>query len=145
MSLVEHAEYELQLAGYNVNNTDENSESYYADFVGKCALDLIKLLASQKHSGFTANATVALFNRLAQQKPLTKELSDNPNEWIDRTEMSGYTVYQSKRNPSCFSTDMKVYWDIDDDENNDYVEEDGEKYAILKPMEERKLVELKHV
>ena len=148
MAIVEHAKEELKLAGYNIdaNVKDINSDHEYADYVAKSVLELLEVFAKQGHSGMSASFTLNLFNQLARQKNLT-ELTDNPNEWVDVSVQSGYTCYQSKRNSSCFSEDMKSYFDIDDPDNNIFeVDENGQTtgYATLKPKEERKMVELKH-
>jgi len=145
MGLIEHAKYELKLAGYNM---DDKSEDNYAGIIGRAALDLIELFAKQGHSGFSSNVTLQIFNRLARFKPLTNELSDNPDEWNDITEQcSGEPTWQSKRNPSCFSHDMKTYYDIDDPDNNVYEKDDEGNltgYACLKAKSERKMLEMTH-
>ena len=148
MNLIEHAEYELKLAGYNIREVNEiTCDKDYADKIGNSALELIKIFAKQGHSGFSAQTTLKIFNRLANHKPLTDGLSDNPDEWQDMTEQNGYSTWQSKRNCSCFTHDMKMYYDIDDPDNNIY-ERDAEGnltgYMQLKPLKDRKMIEMKH-
>ena len=147
MGLIEHAENELKLAGYNIRNIkDIVSDKDYADKIGNAALELIKVFAKQGHSGFSAQATLKIFNRLANFKPLTDGLSNNPDEWQDISQESGHPCWQSKRNCSCFSHDMKLYYDIDDPENNILEKDkDGKEtgYMILKPYEQRKLIRMK--
>ena len=148
MNLVEHAEYELKLGGFNLDVEDIKTDEDYASMCGKHALELIKVFASQGHSGFSAETTLQIFNRLVHHKPLTNNLSDNPDEWEDRSHMCEEKVWQSKRNSSCFTHDMKVYYDIDVPDNNVYeLDKDGNKtgYCRLKPLSDRKLVELVHV
>lgn len=147
MSLIEHAEYELKLAGYNVNKEikDIDTDQDYADKIGNAALELIKVFAKQGHSGFSAQVTLKIFNRLVNHKPLTDELSNNPNEWQDMSVQNGYATWQSKRNCSCFSHDMKTYYDIDDPENNIYEKDENGNltgYVQLKPLSQRKMIEM---
>lgn len=146
MGLVDHAEYELKIAGYNVDKKkDINTDQDYADEVGRSALELIKVFAKQGHSGMSAQFTLKLFNRLAQHKALT-ELTDNPDEWQDLSSYigTGEKCYQSKRQSSCFSRDLKTYYDIDDPDNNIYGKDGDATYSQLKPENERKILELKH-
>ena len=144
MHLVEHAEYELKLGGFKIDD-----EQDLAGKCGKSALELIKVFEAQNHSDFSAKTTLQIFDRLVKFKPLTNTLSDNPNEWVEINLVDGDDpVYQSKRNCSCFSHDLKTYYDIDDPENNIYeMDEKGNKngYCRLKPLCDRKLVELVHV
>lgn len=43
-------------------------------------------------------------------------LTNNPDEWMDVTEMSGYKLHQSKRKFSCFSDDgLNTYYDTNDE------------------------------
>lgn len=150
MGLIEHAERELRIAGYDIHNDKGvvETDKDYADAIGIGAYNLIKEFVKQGHSGFSAQATLRIFNRLVNHKPLTDTLSDNPEEWEDMSDMCEEKIYQSKRNPSCFTYDMKNYFDIDDPENNIMEkDESGELtgYWRLKPLADRKLLELEHV
>ena len=147
MGLIEHAEYELRLAGYDIDADYDNidSEKDYANRIGQSALELIRLFAKQGHSGFSAIVTMKIFNRLVNHKPLTNELSNNPDEWQDMSEQNGYATWQSKRNCSCFSHDMKTYYDIDDPENNVYEKDEKGNltgFMQLKPLSQRKMIEM---
>lgn len=152
MGLLDHAEYELKLAGYNIKNKKKiESSQDYADQCGRAAYDLLKLFASQGHSGMSAQFTLQIFNRLANHKPLTDNLSDNPEEWEDVSEYKNEpkgTSFQSKRNSSCFSYDgLKTYYDMDDPENNiEELDDNGKPtgYVSLKPRDQRKWVETIH-
>ena len=48
MNTVEHAEYELKLAGYNIDKANKkkriDSSQDYADRVAQCVLELLKVL-----------------------------------------------------------------------------------------------------
>lgn len=108
MSLVEHAESELKLAGFFDKDAD------YGGMLGNAVLELIDLFAKQGHSGFSAGLAIHLFNELAQYKPLTP-LTTNPDEWFDISDMNGSPMWQSKRNSAVFSKDGGQTWyDLND-------------------------------
>lgn len=110
MSLVEHAQFELEKAGLF------NEESDYGGMLGDAALELIKTFSKQGHSGFSAMQTLRIFNKLAHFKSLTA-LTDDPKEWNKYEDSS----WQNKRQPSCFSTDEgKTYYDLDDKDRQIY-------------------------
>lgn len=69
MSLVEHAERELSLAGWN----EEDS---------KGVMQLIKVFAEQGHGGGSAMPTLAVFYKLARFKTLTP-LMGTSEEWME--------------------------------------------------------------
>lgn len=144
MNILEHAKNELKLAGYNLDAKEKiESGKDYADNIAKAVLELLTVFANQHHSGMSANYVLRLFNQLATFKALT-DLTDNPDEW-EKVEGSIADTWQSKRQSSCFSHDMKTYYDVDDPDNNIFeVGEDGKPtgYATLKPKNERKLVKM---
>ena len=180
MGLVEHAEKELRLAGYNIDkyseytyngvlnvlkktedavkttsfsSSKEKQEketdkmlSNYSDLCASAALDLVKVFAKQNHSGMSAQFTFQLFKALVNWEALT-ELTDNKEDWEDISKSCGEPMWQSKRDCSCFSPDLKYYYDIDDPDNNIYEKDENGKltgYAQLKQRKDRKMVELKH-
>ena len=110
MSLIKHAERELKLAGM----FDED-----ADYNGKLAptiMEVVKVFASFGHSGGSAGISIAVLEKLLRFQNLTP-LTNNPDEWNDVSEMNGSPMWQSNRNPSCFSTDNgKTYYSVDDKE-----------------------------
>ncbi len=62
------------------------------------------------HSGGSAPHAVALLEVLLRRGTLT-ELTADPGEWIDRSEQSGYPMWQSARCPAAFSSDGgKTFW-----------------------------------
>ena len=117
MNLIEHAKYELELAGYDLSKDD------YANNCAKNALELLEVFSSAKHSGMSAQITLSLFNRLANYKNLTP-LTNNPEEWnkLGGTEQE---EWQSIRNPECFSKDLKTYWSL---EENMEADSDGGRH-----------------
>lgn len=104
MSLVEHAKRELTILG----EFDE-SPAYAQSIVAAVAA-----FASFGHSGGSASIAIEVLNNLLNFKNLTP-LTDNPDEWEDRSEMSGYPFWQNNRNFSAFSRDGgKSYYLLDD-------------------------------
>ena len=95
--LVEYAQDELSRVG-----------DIYDGMVNEAALDLVKLFASQGHSGGSAQLTMEIAGKLMQFKPLTP-LTGEDSEW---TEVADGT-FQSKRCPSVFKDAEGKAWDID--------------------------------
>jgi len=104
------AKKELELVGLFDKDSD------YDGMLGEAVLELIQKFASQGHSGCSAAMTMAIFDKLANYKPLS-EITDDLDEWRDISEFQGGKAgWQSTRSPSCFSEDGgKTYWDIDED------------------------------
>lgn len=129
MSLLEHAKRELKLAGYDISDKgcnmhdDKEPLKGYVNSCAKNAYELIKTLSKAGHSGMSIGITLGIFNKLAKWETLTP-LTNNPDEWTQLSEWES-VGYQSKRNPSCFTSDFKTYHNIDADENYDLVEENG--------------------
>lgn len=114
-NLVDHAKEELQLAGLFDKDSD------YDGMLGNAVLELVKVFAKQGHSGFSAKATLELFNTVASFKPLTP-IGTTKDEWIDMSEASGEPTWQNRRRGTTFSRDGgKTWYDIDDPKlNNGY-------------------------
>ena len=109
-NLYNHAKKELKLAGYkNINKKKIESDDDYMNYIGKSVLELIEQFAKQRHSGMSAEFTKELFNKLVSFENLT-ELTDDPKEWEDRSEISNPDLWQSKRNPAIFSKDAGKTW-----------------------------------
>jgi len=90
-NLVEHARRELEILGED----KATIEGY---------LKVVKAFSDMGHSGGSASIAIPIVNSLLQFENL-KPLTNNPSEWEDRSEMSGYPLWQNKRNPKYFSTD----------------------------------------
>lgn len=102
--LYSYAKKELELAGLL------NSDSELDRCVARDVLELIKVFSKQGHSGFSAITTLNIFNKVARFENLTP-LTSNPEEWIE----VGPDLWQSKRNPSCFSHDGgKTFYNINE-------------------------------
>ena len=114
--LLEHAKTELKIAGYDINTLDKEifeTDEDYANACAKNAYKMLEVFANEEHSGFSAQCTLQLFNRLAEWKNLTP-LTNNPDEWQE-VSCGDVKSYQSKRCSSCFSDDnLKTYYDIYD-------------------------------
>lgn len=114
-NLCAFAKRELDIAGLFDRDSDYNG------MLGKAVMELMQTFAEQGHSGASAALTVDIFDKLASWKPLT-ELTDNPDEWQKVSDWYGGPEkdlvgmeYQSKRSPSCFSSDGgKTYYDVDE-------------------------------
>lgn len=103
MSLKEHAKYELEKVGLFDKDSD------YGGMIGKAVMELIEKFSEQGHSEFSAMQVLAIFNKLASFKPLSKITSD-PDEWNDVSGMSGKPMWQNKRCSSSFSEDGGKTW-----------------------------------
>lgn len=137
--LLEHAKEELKLAGYDIEAPDKetlDSEEDYANACAKNAYKMLEVFSNAGHSGFSAEVTLQLFNRLAKFQSLTP-LTDNPDEWMKLDPND--TSWQSVRQASCFSDDdLKTYYDIDAEENRDWeLDENGKRtgWSSLKPKD----------
>lgn len=108
MSLVEHAKYELELAGLFDKDSD------YDGMLGEAVLELVKVFAKQGHSGFSAHTVLELFNTVASYKPLSP-IGVSEDEWMDVSGSSSEPMWQNKRRGTTFSRDGgKTWYDIDD-------------------------------
>lgn len=106
--LVDHARAELARAGMYDADAD-----YGGGAIAGAVLDLVQVFADQEHSGGSAMLTLGIVEKLLRFQPLTPITSD-PDEWVDRTEISGYPLWQSKRNPAVFSPNGGQTWyDLD--------------------------------
>jgi hypothetical protein len=112
MSLIEHAERELAVAGYNDSDVDGYDTAIY-----NAVMDIVRLFASQGHSGFSAAAVRGLVNILLSFDTLGP-LTNNPEEWrFIPEEMSGEPdgLWQNIRKSSAFSSDAgRTYWTLED-------------------------------
>lgn len=110
MSLVDHAQKELELAGLF------DADSDYNGMIGKAVVELMTTFANQGHSGMSAEITTELFSTLARYEHLSP-ITNNPEDWMD---VSGYSpnqpqFWQSRRNPHLFSLDGgRSYYDVND-------------------------------
>lgn len=105
MSLVDHARRELDLLGQTAEDP-----GYAASIVAAVAA-----FASFGHSGGSIDMAVDQLHRLLSRETLTP-LTDDPEEWEDRTEMSGEPWWQNRRNGRAMSHDGgRTYWLVSED------------------------------
>lgn len=111
-NLVDHAKEELKLAGL----FDEGSD--YDGMLGDAVLELVEVFAKQGHSGFSAQRTLAIFNEVANFKPLTP-IGTTEGEWVNMSGISNEPMWQNRRRGTTFSRDGgKTWYDIDDPKLN---------------------------
>lgn len=71
---------------------------------------VVEEFASFGHSGGSASVAIPTLNALLQFKNLSP-LTNDPGEWHNVSDMSGYELWQSRRNSEAFSDDGgKTYW-----------------------------------
>lgn len=71
--------------------------------INKNILDIVKLFASQGHSGLSAGYAISVLERLLRFKPLTP-LTGEDDEWTDVSGKMGWKCFQNKRCSSVFKT-----------------------------------------
>ena len=103
-NLVSYAQRELQEAGLFDKDSD------YSGMIGNAVLDLVKMFSSQGHSGFSAEYTLHIFNKVISYHPLVP--LKNPIITKEYMEV-GEDVWQSTRLFSVFSNNQgKTWYDI---------------------------------
>ena len=112
-NLVGHAERELTAAGYDLKQTEEDPNKWIAENL----LDLLKVFSMQGHSGFSAPHCVAMFEKLAQYKPLGP-LTGDDSEWCEvgdgmfQNTRCGHVFKQSDRfDGQAYDIDAVVFWE----------------------------------
>ena len=107
-NLVDYAKDELKRIGMI------DSGEPYNDWATKAILDLIELVASQNHSGFTAPYVINAFNRLARFKPLSP-LTGVDDEWKDigdgRFQNKRYSAVFKDKDGTAYNIEGKVFTD----------------------------------
>jgi len=119
--MAQWAREELEQAGLFDKDSD------YDGMIGQAVMNLIDEFSKQGHSGFSTRMVSTIFDRLLRSKPLSP-LTSNPTEWMQVSEDmcgKGTVLHQSRRSPSCFSTDGGVtYYDLDEFSEEDRLEHD---------------------
>ena len=101
-NLVDHARRELTLRG---------EDPWIID--GLCKV--VAAFAEMGHSGGSAPIAADYLNQLLRYQPLTP-ITDDPAEWADRSEMSGYPIWQNVRDSRAMSKDGgKTYTLVDEE------------------------------
>jgi hypothetical protein len=106
MSLVEHARRELTRIGED------------ADLI-EGIVHVVQAFADCRHSGGSAPYAIAYLERLLRFEPLSP-LTDAPDEWEDRAEISRYPLWQNIRDSRAMSGDGgRTYWMVNESEFSD--------------------------
>ena len=92
-SLERHARIELQAAGYDLDDKEEGPNKWIVENL----MDLLRVFATQGHSGSSAPYCVNVFEKLARYKPLCP-LTGEPDEWNE----VGDGVWQNRRANNVF-------------------------------------------
>jgi hypothetical protein len=101
-NLVKHARRELALFGED-------------EWVTEGVVKIVSAFAEMGHSGSSAEAVTGYLERLLRFKALTP-LTDDPADWEDCSEMSGYPIWQNIRDSRAMSTDGgKTYTLVDEE------------------------------
>lgn len=103
--LVDHARRELGLIGEDQWITD-----------GLCKA--VAAFAEMGHSGFSAAHSTAVLDKLLRYQPLSP-ITDDAVEWEDRSEMSGYPLWQNVRDSRAMSRDGGKTYTLVDEESQD--------------------------
>lgn len=99
-NLVDHARRELELCGQTAE------DPAYAESI----IRAVEAFTSYGHSGGSAMTAIEQLHTLLQFGNLSP-LTDDPDEWEDRTEISGTPMWQNRRNPTAFSLNSgRTYW-----------------------------------
>jgi len=98
-NLLAHARRELDLAGLFKSDSDYNG------MVAFDVVDLVRVFASQGHSGGSAQLTIELFTRLASFDVLTP-ITAHPAEWME----VGTGMFQNRRKSSVFWREGNQTW-----------------------------------
>lgn len=106
-SYLAHARRELELAGYDLNQKEEDPNKWVCESL----FELLNVFSSQGHSGFSASYCISMFEKLARFEPITP-LTGEDDEWECVSEFQGKECYQNKRISSVFKDgkDAKAYW-----------------------------------
>lgn len=103
-NLRDHAERELQILGYDLNDKEEGPNKWMVESV----LELIDVFSKQGHSGFSAPYCIGLFTKLAGFKPASP-ITGEEHEWYE----VGPNVWQNNRCSTLFKEADGRAYDID--------------------------------
>jgi hypothetical protein len=105
-SLVEHARRELEILG------EFATDPAYAQSIVAAVAAFASYGGHSGGSAMVAREHLAVLLDHRALSPITSQ----PDEWIDRSEMSGYPLWQNRRDSRAMSHDGgRTYWLVDDD------------------------------
>lgn len=115
MSLIEHAEREMRLAGLYDKDAD------YGGMIPDAVMKLVKAHSEEGHSGGSHGIVLQIFNRVINYKTLTP-IGSTPDEWFKHDyQTAGADCWQNTRQSSVFSEDGgKTWYDLDDPEKKNF-------------------------
>lgn len=102
-NLESYAETEMKLS--YVGDDD------YTRGIRECVLSIVRMFALQGHSGFSAEATLSLAEKVMRVEPLTP-IKGTDDEWSNVSDLGNENLYQNKRYSSVFKDNDGAY-DID--------------------------------
>lgn len=131
-NLIRHAKDELKLAGYDLNQKEEDPNKWIVENI----LELMNIFSKQGHSGFSASYCIDMFSKLAKYDLLTP-LTGESDEWVNITDINGGNpLWQNKRCSHVFKDDKKA-WDINGkvfiDKNGCYFTNSKSKVTVKFP------------
>lgn len=125
-TLVEHAKYELDLCGQMAE------DPAFAQSI----IAAVAAFASYGHSGGSAGVAIDMLHHLLQRRHISP-LTSSPDEWEDRSEQSGYPMWQNRRDSAAFSNDGGItHWFVDADADDRRGCPSAEKPGRTMSMEE---------
>lgn len=106
-NLVAHAERELVAAGMPKKAKDDDGEGPN-QWMHVCLMQLVRIFASQGHSGSSSEFCVDALNKLLRFRPLVP-LTGEDAEWFEASE----GIFQNRRCSSVFKTAGGQAYDLD--------------------------------
>lgn len=106
MSYIEHAKREFLAMGYKPVDECEDGPNRW---IQENVLELLEVLGTQGHSGFSINYVVEYFSQLAKFEPLCP-LSGDDSEWNNNLDSE---TWQNNRCSHVFKAKNGVAYDID--------------------------------
>lgn len=116
MSLVEHATRELELSGQTAEDP-----GYAASLVAAVAAFASYGHSGGSHSGGSHSVAIQQLHTLLQYRTLSP-LTTDPDEWMDRSEVSSTPLWQNRRDSAAFSHDGGRSWYFADGRIEDHPE-----------------------
>lgn len=99
MTLLRHAEKELDLLGMTEDNADEMDIA-----MRNHILHMVEEFSNEGHSGFSASFAIAILEKLLRYEPITP-LTGDDSEWME----VGDGIYQNNRCSHVFKENGQAY------------------------------------
>lgn len=110
MNLIEFSKMELN----RILNTCEDEESReMQEKINNDILSIIEVFSNQGHTGFTANYTINILERLLRYQPLSP-LTGEDDEWVKTSDYGDTEIsFQNKRCPSVFKNENGIAYNVE--------------------------------